>query len=120
VTAIESGAAEIAVWGDGSATREFLFVEDAADAILLASERYNSSDPVNLGSGEEISIESLVGKIAAITGFKGRITWDTSQPNGQPRRKLDTVRAEERFGFRAQTGFDEGLRRTVASYLASR
>jgi GDP-L-fucose synthase len=120
VNALESGAGEIEVWGDGSATREFLYVEDAADAILLASERYNSSEPVNLGSGEEISIKDLVGKIAATVGFKGRIVWDTSKPNGQPRRKLDTSRAEERFGFRAQTGFDEGLRRTVASYLVSR
>jgi GDP-L-fucose synthase len=120
VNALESGAAEIEVWGDGSATREFLYVEDAADAILLASERYNSSDPVNLGSGEEISIRNLTAKIADRVGFKGRIVWDTSKPNGQPRRKLDTTRAEQRFGFRAQTGFDEGLRRTVASYLASR
>jgi GDP-L-fucose synthase len=120
VNALESGAAEIEVWGDGSATREFLYVEDAADAILLASERYNSSDPVNLGSGEEISIRNLTAKIADTVGFKGRIVWDTSKPNGQPRRKLDTTRAEQRFGFRAQTGFDEGLRRTVASYLASR
>jgi GDP-L-fucose synthase len=120
VNALESGAGEIEVWGDGSATREFLYVEDAADAILLASERYNSSDPVNLGSGEEISIKDLVGKIAATIGFKGRIVWDTSKPNGQPRRKLDTTRAEQRFGFHAKTGFDEGLRRTVASYLANR
>jgi len=120
VDALESGAPEIEVWGDGSATREFLYVEDAADAILLASERYNDSDPVNLGSGEEISIRNLAGKIAETVGFRGRIVWDTSKPNGQPRRKLDTTRAEQRFGFRAQTGFDEGLRRTVASYLASR
>jgi len=108
------------VWGDGAATREFLYVEDAADAILLASERYDSSDPVNVGSGEEISIKELVGKIAATVGFKGRIVWDTSKPNGQPRRKLDTSRAQERFGFRAKTGFDEGLRRTVDSYFLSR
>jgi GDP-L-fucose synthase len=120
VEAVDSGAAEIEVWGDGSATREFLYVEDAAEGILLASERYDSSDPVNLGSGEEISIKDLVGKIATITGFKGRIIWDTSKPNGQPRRKLDTRRAEERFGFRAKTGFDEGLQRTVASCLANR
>jgi GDP-L-fucose synthase len=120
MNALESGAQEITVWGDGSATREFLYVEDAADAILLASERYNSSDPVNLGSGEEISIKELVHKIADVVGFKGRITWDTSKPNGQPRRRLDTSRAEERFGFKATTSFDEGLRRTVASYLAVR
>jgi len=120
VHARETGADHIEVWGDGSATREFLYVEDAADAILLASERYNSSDPVNVGSGEEISIKELVGKIAATVGFNGRIVWDTSRPNGQPRRKLDTSRAEDRFGFRATTGFDEGLRRTVDAYLESR
>jgi GDP-L-fucose synthase len=120
VHALETGADHIEVWGDGSATREFLYVEDAADAILLASERYNSSDPVNVGSGEEISIKDLVAKIAATVGFKGRIVWDTSKPNGQPRRKLDTSRAEERFGFRARTGFDEGLRRIVDAYLLSR
>ena len=118
--AIESGAEEIVVWGDGSATREFLYVEDAADAILLASERYDSSDPVNLGSGEEISIKALVHKIADVVGFKGRIVWDTTKPNGQPRRKLDTSRAEQRLGFKATTSFDEGLRRMVASYLAVR
>src|SRR5258706_1290006 len=120
VKALQHGEGQIEVWGDGSATREFLYVEDAADAILLASERYDSSDPVNLGSGEEISMKDLVGKIAATVGFTGRIAWDTSKPNGQPRRKLDTSRAEERFGFRAKTGFDQGLRRTVDSYLAGR
>jgi len=120
ISAIEKGADEIVVWGDGSATREFLYVEDAAEAILLASERYNSSDPVNLGSGEEISIKNLVHTIADMVGFKGRIVWDTSKPNGQPRRKLDTSRAEERFGFKATTSFDDGLRRTVESYLAVR
>jgi GDP-L-fucose synthase len=118
--AVDSGADRIEVWGDGSATREFLYVEDAADAMLLASERYNSSDPVNLGSGEEISIKELAGKIAAAVGFTGRIAWDTSKPNGQPRRKLDTTRAEERFGFRAHTTFDDGLRRTVDWYLKQR
>jgi GDP-L-fucose synthase len=120
LNALETGAGVIEVWGDGSATREFLYVEDAADAILLASERYDSSDPVNLGSGEEITINELVGKVAAAVGFTGAIAWDTTKPNGQPRRKLDTRRAEERFGFRARTNFDEGLRKTVASYLASR
>ena len=118
--ALESGADCIEVWGDGTATREFLYVEDAADAIVLASERYDSSDPVNLGSGEEISIKELAQKIARIVGFNGRIVWDTSKPNGQPRRKLDTTRAEQRFGFRARTGFDEGLRKTVESYLVGR
>ena len=120
VDAVERGADHIEVWGDGSATREFLYVEDAAHAIMLASERYNSSDPVNLGSGTEISIKDLVEKIAAAVGFKGHIVWDASKPNGQPRRKLDTRRAEERFGFRAHTGFDEGLHRTVQWYRANR
>ena len=118
--ALESRADSIEVWGDGSATREFLFVEDAANAILLASERYDSSEPVNLGSGEEISIKELVGKVAATVGFKGRIVWDATKPNGQPRRKLDTRRAEERFAFRASTSFDEGLRRTVRWYRFER
>ena len=120
VDAVERGADQIEVWGDGSATREFLYVEDAADAILLAAERYNSSDPVNLGSGTEISIKDLVEKIAAVVGFKGRIVWDPTKPNGQPRRKLDTRRAEERFGFSARTDFDEGLRRTVAWFRSTR
>jgi GDP-L-fucose synthase len=118
--AVDIRADHIEVWGDGSATREFLYVEDAADAILLACERYDSSEPVNVGSGDEISIKDLVGKVAAVVGFTGRVVWDTTKPNGQPRRRLDTRRAEERFGFRARMGFDEGLRRTVASYLASR
>src|SRR5437762_67965 len=104
VDARHSGADSIEVWGDGSATREFLYVDDAADAILLAAERYDSSDPVNVGSGSEISIKDLIGKIAAVTGFTGRVVWDTSKPNGQPRRQLDTRRAEERFGFRAHIG----------------
>ena len=120
VHALESGADQIEVWGDGSATREFLYVEDAAEAILLASELYDSSEPVNVGSGEEIHIKDLVAKIAAIVGFTGRIVWDTSKPNGQPRRKLDTSRAEKRFGFRARTPLDEGLRRTVEAYLLTR
>ncbi len=119
VDAVERGADQIEVWGDGSATREFLYVEDAAEAIVLASERYNSSEPVNIGSGTEISIKDLVKQIAECAGFKGRITWDTSKPNGQPRRKLDTRRAEERFGFHSTTGFDVGLQRTVEWYRAS-
>ena len=120
IDAVDRGADQIEVWGDGSATREFLYVDDAAEGILLASERYNSSDPVNLGSGIEISIKDLVEKIAAAVGFKGRIAWDASKPNGQPRRKLDTRRAEERFGFRSHTGFEEGLQRTVEWYRANR
>ena len=95
-------------------------MDDAAEGILLASERYNSSEPVNLGSGTEISIKNLVETIAAAVGFTGRIAWDTSKPNGQPRRKLNTGRAEERFGFRAHTGFEEGLRRTVEWYREAR
>ena len=97
--AIATGAEEIVVWGDGSPTREFLYVEDAAEGILLAAERFNQSEPVNLGSSEEISIRDLVQTIARETGFSGRIAWDTTKPNGQPRRKLDTARAEQTFGF---------------------
>ena len=104
---------EIVVWGDGSATREFLFVEDAAEGILLAAENYNSSDPVNLGAGMEISIKDLVALIARLTRFRGAIKWDLSKPNGQPRRMLDTSRASDRFGFKATTMFDVGLRQTI-------
>jgi GDP-L-fucose synthase len=109
----------IEVWGDGTATREFLYVDDAAEAIVLACERYDSSDPVNIGNGEEISIRHVVERVAAYVGFHGRIIWNTAMPNGQPRRRLDVTRAEERFGFRARTPFDEGLRRTVEWYLTS-
>jgi GDP-L-fucose synthase len=112
----ERGDDEIVAWGDGSATREFLYVEDAAEGIVLASERFNDSDPVNLGSGFEISIKDLLTTIARHTGFTGRIVWDTTKPNGQPRRALNTDRAYERFGFRARTGFDEGLRKTIDWY----
>lgn len=111
-----SGANEIVLWGDGSPTREFLFVEDAATGIALATERYNKSDPVNLGSAFEISIKDLAEIIVKETGFKGKITWDTSKPNGQPRRKLDVSRAEKEFGFSSTTTFEEGLRKTVAWY----
>jgi GDP-L-fucose synthase len=107
-------APEVVLWGDGSPTREFFYVEDCADGILLAAEKYDSSDPVNLGSGEEISIKDLALKVARLVDFDGRIRWDTSKPNGQPRRKLDVIRARDRFGFRATTEFDEGLRRTYA------
>ena len=116
--AIEQGREEIVVWGDGSPTREFLYVQDAARGIVLATECYDKAEPVNLGAGFEISIRELVEKIAALTGFRGRIVWDTTQPNGQPRRKLDTTRAEREFGFRAQTNFDEGLRHTIEWYRA--
>lgn len=120
VEAKDTGAEEITVWGDGTATREFLFVEDAAEAIRLATERFDKSDPVNVGSSVEISIADLVQKIARATGFAGRVVWDSSKPNGQPRRKLDTALAEEEFGFRSQTSFDDGLRRTVDWYIAER
>jgi GDP-L-fucose synthase len=110
------GEEEIVVWGDGSPTREFLYVDDAAEGILLAAEHYNDSEPVNLGSGMEISIKDLVETIAKATGFEGKLVWDTSKPNGQPRRCLDTTRAREWFGFEAQMPFDEGLKRTVAWY----
>jgi GDP-L-fucose synthase len=110
------GDEQIVAWGDGSPTREFLYAEDAAEGILLASERYNDSEPVNLGSGFEITIKSLLEKIVYYTGFDGRIVWDTSKPNGQPRRALDTERAFRFFGFRATTDFDEGLKRTIAWY----
>jgi GDP-L-fucose synthase len=109
---------EIVVWGDGSPTREFLYVEDAAEAILLAAERYNCPEPVNLGSGYEISIKDLALLIAKLTCFKGRITFDTTKPNGQPRRALDVSRAEELFGFKAKVNFEEGLRNTIAWYEA--
>jgi GDP-L-fucose synthase len=118
--AIEEDRQEIVVWGDGSPTREFLFVEDCAEGIVLATERYNKPDPVNLGAGTEISIKDLVELIARLTGFHGRITWDTSKPNGQPRRCLDTSRAERAFGWRAKTGFEEGLRRTIEWYRTHR
>lgn len=110
---LEAAGNDIVLWGDGSPTREFIYVEDAAEALVMAAERYDSSDPVNVGSGQEISIRELAEKVAAATGFRGRITWDTSQPNGQPRRRLDVTRAKERFGFEARVSFDEGLRRTV-------
>jgi GDP-L-fucose synthase len=119
VEATARGDEAIEVWGDGSATREFLHVDDAARGILLATERYDEGDPVNLGSGEEISIKDLVEKIARAVGFAGRIAWDPTKPNGQPRRKLDTSRAEARFGFRHEVSMDDGLRGTVAWYRAS-
>jgi len=114
------GDGKIIAWGDGSPTREFIYVEDAAEGICLATERYNSSDPVNIGSSFEISIKDLTEKIARMTGFKGEIVWDTSKPNGQPRRKLDTSRAEERFGFRASTDFETGLQTTIDWYIQKR
>lgn len=112
----KAGDSQIVVWGDGSPTREFLYVEDAAQGILKAAEHYDGPEPVNLGSSFEISIKDLVEHIAAATGFRGEIVWDKSKPNGQPRRKLDVSRAESAFGFRSTTTFEEGLRRTVDWY----
>jgi GDP-L-fucose synthase len=108
------GEAEVALWGDGSPTRDFLYVDDCADGILLAAEKYDSSEPVNLGSGQEISIRDLADKIQKLVGYEGAIRWDTTQPSGQPRRRLDVSRAYERFGFRATTTLDEGLEKTYA------
>jgi GDP-L-fucose synthase len=116
----EQGEEQVVVWGDGSPTREFLYVEDAAEGILLAAERYDGREPVNLGSGNEISIRNLVELIANLSGYQGELVWDTSKPNGQPRRALDTNRAWEYFGFRAQMPFEEGLRRTIEWYRESR
>jgi GDP-L-fucose synthase len=107
---------EVVVWGDGSPTREFLYVEDAAEGILLAAEHYNGNEPVNLGSGFEISIKSLAELICKLTGYAGKLTWDKTKPNGQPRRALDVSRAEQLFGFKARVNFEEGLRRTVEWY----
>ncbi len=111
--AVRNGSREIIVWGSGKPTREFLYVEDCAEAIILATESYDKSEPVNLGAGFEISIKSLVKLIARLTGFKGRIVWDRSKPDGQPRRRLDTTRANKEFGFKAKTKFEEGLKRTI-------
>ncbi len=112
--AMRAGRDEVVLWGDGSPTREFLYVEDAAEGIVLAAERYDGADPVNLGSGREIAVRDLARLIGDTMGFRGRFTWDTSKPNGQPRRCLDVRRARERFGFVARTPFDEGLRRTIS------
>ncbi|HQO97002.1 MAG TPA: GDP-L-fucose synthase [Anaerolineaceae bacterium] len=116
VEAQEQGLDEVVIWGDGSPTREFIFVEDAARGIVTAAELYNDPDPVNIGSGYEISIRDLAEMIARLTGFSGKLVWDTTKPNGQPRRGLDTTRAAERFGFRAEVQFEEGLRRTIDWY----
>src|SRR5207253_3036780 len=114
--AIDRGDSEIVVWGDGTATREFLYVEDCAEAIVMATDRYNGAEPVNIGAGFEISIRDLAALVAESCGFRGRICWDTTKPNGQPRRSLDTTRAAALFGFTAHTPFREGLARTVAWY----
>lgn len=120
IEAKDAGQDHVVVWGDGSPTREFVYVKDAARGIALAAERYNQSKPVNIGSGFEISIKDLAEKIARMTGFAGELVWDTSKPNGQPRRALDTSRAKDEFGFEAQTDFDEGLQHTIDWYLQHR
>lgn len=120
VEAKEAGADSIEVWGTGKATREFFYVEDAAEAIALAAERYDGTEPVNLGAGFEISIKDLVELIAKLTGFEGKIVWDSSKPDGQPRRCLDTSRAKEYFGFQAHTNFKEGLKKTIEWYKENR
>lgn len=114
--ALKTGAEEIEVWGTGKATREFLYVEDCAEGIVLAAEHYNKKDPVNLGAGFEISIFDLANLIARLTGFKGSIRWDTTKPDGQPRRMLDTSRAKKEFNFKAKTSFEEGLAKTIEWY----
>ncbi len=120
VEAQDRNEEQIIVWGDGSPTREFLYVEDAAEGILRAAEHYDGSEPVNLGSGQEISIKDLVQTISRLTGFSGELDWDTSKPNGQPRRVLDTTRAAEYFGFRARTNFEDGLQKTIEWYRQNR
>ena len=120
VEAKEEGKDEIVAWGDGSPTREFLYVEDAARGILTATEKYDKSEPINLGAGFEVSIKELVNLIVDLTGFEGGVKWDTSKPNGQPRRKLDTSKAKKEFGFEAETGFKEGLRETIDWYIENK
>ena len=113
----KSGKRQVAIWGTGKATREFLYVEDAARAIVLATESYDKSDPVNIGAGFEISIRALVEKIKQLVGFEGVIVWDTTKPDGQPRRMLNTEKAQKEFGFQASVPFDEGLQKTIRWYL---
>ena len=120
VDAIDAGDDHIVCWGTGSASREFIYVTDAAEGILLATERYNGPQPVNIGAGFEITIKDLVEKIVKLTGFKGQIRWDSSKPDGQPRRRLDVSRAKQLFGFEAQMTFDEGLKRTVDWFRQNR
>ncbi len=120
VEAQERGEPELAVWGDGSPTREFLYVADAADGIVTAAEKYNGPEPVNLGSGYEISIKDLADMIVRYTGFEGRLVWQTEKPNGQPRRGLDVTRAKAYFGWKAQVPFEEGMRRTIEWFKENR
>jgi GDP-L-fucose synthase len=120
VEAVDAGRDYIDVWGDGSATRDFLFIDDAVEGVLAAAEHYNTSDPLNLGSGREIRIADVARLVADAVGFTGTIRWDASKPNGQPRRCLDVTRAADRLGFRARTPFPEGLAHAVAWYRATR
>ena len=120
IEAQERGDQEIIAWGDGSPTREFLHVEDAAEGIVTATEKYNSSEPVNLGSGFEISIKDLTEMIIRLTGFQGKLTWDATKPNGQPRRGLDVTRARENFGWQARMDFDSGLKQTIEWFRSNR
>jgi GDP-L-fucose synthase len=120
VEAKESGADHIDVWGTGAASREFLFVDDAAEGIVLAAEHYDGADPVNLGADRELPVRDLVGIIVELVGYEGEIRWDTSKPDGQPRRGVDGSRAEKEFGFKAKTSFEDGLRLTLEWYLANR
>jgi GDP-L-fucose synthase len=118
VDAVKTGASEVTVWGTGRATREFLYVGDAAEAIVMASEKYNKSEPVNIGAGFEISIRDLVDMITKLTGFEGDIIWDKTKPDGQPRRSLEISKAKKEFGFEAKTDFKEGLKRTIDWYTS--
>ena len=116
----DSGAASLSLWGDGSPTREFLYVEDAADGIVTAAEKYSGAEPVNLGSGHELSIRDLAMMIARLTGYPGDLVWETDKPNGQPRRALDVTRAQKYFGWQAKMPFEEGIRRTIAWFQEHR
>ena len=120
VDAIEKGGDYIECWGTGSASREFIYAADAAEGILLATEHYNGAEPVNIGAGFEITIKDLVEKIVGLTGFEGKIRWDGSSPDGQPRRRLDTSRAKKLFGFEAKTSFDNGLKATIDWYIKNK
>jgi GDP-L-fucose synthase len=115
----QRGDKQVVLWGDGSPTREFLYVDDCAEGLILAAQRYDSSDPVNVGAGFEISIRALAELVSKLVGYEGELRWDTARPNGQPRRMLDTTLAAERFGFRAKTSLEEGLRRTIDWYTAT-
>ena len=117
VDSINQGKNEIVVWGTGKPSREFIYVEDASEGILLATEKYNKSEPVNIGAGFEITIKDLLNLIVQLTGFKGKVIWDSSKPDGQPRRSLDTSKAETEFGFKANTSFEKGLRKTIKWYI---